>query len=72
MISRQQFINKLRGLDDTFKRQAKRVDLWRKKGGTHYIPLPQNDRLEEEFVTSALRQAGCSAKEIRAFFAACK
>jgi hypothetical protein len=72
VISRQQYINKLRELDYTFKRQAKRVDLWRKRGGTHYIAVPQTDRLEDEFVTSSLRQAGRSPEEIHAFLAACK
>lgn len=72
VISRQQYINKLRELDYTFKRQAKRVDLWRKRGGTHYIAVPQTDRLEDEFVTSSLRQAGCRHEEIQSFLASCK
>jgi hypothetical protein len=72
VISRQQYLNKLRELDYTFKRQAKRVDLWRKRGGTHYIAVPQNNQLEDEFVTSSLRQAQCSPEEIRTFLAACK
>ena len=38
MISKSQYINKLRELNYTFKRQAPRADLWRKRGGTHYIP----------------------------------
>ena len=72
MISKQHFINKIRELGYTFKRQADRVDLWRKKGGTHYISVPRSDYLEDEFVSSSLRQAGCPRDEILAFIAAAK
>jgi hypothetical protein len=53
VIPRQQFINKIRSLDYTYKSQQKRTDLWCKKGGTHFISVPQNAMLEEEFVVSA-------------------
>ena len=72
MISKTPFVNKIRELDYTFKRQAPRVDIWRKKGGTHYISVPRADQLEDEFVTHALRQAGCTREEILAFLSSAK
>ena len=70
MIHRSHFVNKLRLLDYTFKARQKRTELYRRKGGTHYVSVPLADLLEEEFVTFSLRQAGCTAEEIKAFLAA--
>lgn len=72
MIPRQHFINKIRTLQYVFKRQAKRVYLYRKQGGTHYIAVPMANHLEDEFVKSALKQAGCNDEEIKAFIGASK
>jgi hypothetical protein len=72
LTTREQFINKIRALGYSFKRQAKRVQLYRKQGGTHRIAVPQSDLLEDEFVESALKQAGCPPAEIRAFLSASK
>ena len=70
MIPKSHYINKLRQLNYTFKETKKRVDLWRKQGGTHYIAVPRNELLEEEFVISSLRQAGCNDSDITGFIAA--
>ena len=72
MVRREKFVNKIRSLGYTFKSQQKRTYLYRKAGGTHYIPVPKADLLEDEFVNSSLRQAGCSQDEIRAFLADAK
>ena len=72
MIPRQHFVNKLRKLDYTYKAKQKRTELWRKRGGTHYVSMPLSDLLEEEWVTSTLRQAGCTQDEIGSFIAAAK
>ena len=72
MIPRQHFVNKLRELHYTYKTKQKRTELWRKRGGTHYISMPLSDLLEEEWVTSTLRQAGCTQDVIRSFIAAAK
>ncbi len=72
MIPRSHFINKIRALGYTFKTRQKRTQLWRKRGGTHYLSVPLSDRLEEGFVVSSLRQAGCKDDEIRAFIASAK
>ena len=72
MIPRSHYVNKIRSLNYTYKSRQKRTDLWRKRGGTHYISVPQSELLEEEFVFSSLRQAGCNEDEIRAFIASAK
>ena len=65
VIPKSQYVNKIRSLGYTYKSRQKRTDLWRKTGGTHYISVPLTDSLEEEFVSSSLRQAGCSDEEIK-------
>ena len=72
MVSKESFVNKIRKLGYTFKTQLKRVDLWRKSGGTHCIFVPRCDKLEDEFVTSSLRQAGETDANIRAFLSSAK
>lgn len=72
MIPRSHYINKIRELNYTYKSRQKRTDLWRKRGGTHYISVPLSDKLEEEFVVATLRQAKCHDDEIRAFINAAK
>lgn len=70
MIAKQSFVNKIRELGYVYKRQQKRTDLWRKSNGTHYISVPRSDKLEEEFVISALRQAKVPDDDIKSFIAA--
>jgi hypothetical protein len=72
MIRRQTFINKIRSLNYYFKSRQKRTYLYRKRGGTHYISVPMADQLEDEFVISALCQAGLSHSEAQAFLASAK
>ena len=72
MVPRQSFINKIRSLDYTYKSQQKRTYLWRKIGGTHYISGPRVELFEDEFVKSALRQAGVSEQDIQSFLSDAK
>jgi hypothetical protein len=72
MVPHASFINKIRALDYTYKTRQKRTDLWRKKGGTHYMSVPLCDFLTDEYVTSALTQAGCTAAQVKEFLAAAK
>ncbi len=72
MIPRQHFLNKIRDLNYSYKKRAKRVDLYKKQGATHRIFLPQVKQLEDEFVKSSLKQAGCGEEEINAFIASCR
>ncbi len=69
MVRRDTFLNKIRELDYTLKSETRRVHIFRKKGGTHYITLHKCDKLEDEFVRSSLAQAGVKHAEIEAFIA---
>lgn len=51
-----------RDLGYTYKGRQKRTDLWRHTNGTHYASVPLADLLEEEYVTSVLRQASCTSR----------
>ena len=70
MIRRTTFINKIRELGFTFKREQRRTQLWRKSGTTDCISVPTKDLLDEVYVKSSLFQAGLSKDEVDAFFAA--
>lgn len=71
-MRRQSFINKIAELGYHYKTQQKRTYLYRKTGGTHYISVPMADFLADEYVTSTLRQAGCSEEHIKAFIVSAK
>lgn len=72
MVRRETFINKIRTLKYYFVSKQKRTDLWRKRGGTHYISIPLRDLLEDDFVISSLRQAGVPDDEIHSYLASAK
>lgn len=72
VIPRSHFVNKIRELGYTYKTRQKRTQLWRKRGGTHCMSVPLTDHLEDEYVISTLRQAGCKDDEIRRFLIAAK
>lgn len=72
MISREAFINKIRELDFTFKRQQRRTFLWRQRAGRVRIVVPKADLLEEEFVAINLRRAGLDEAAIKKFIGEAK
>ena len=72
MIRRAHFINKIRELGYTFKVEKKRVYIWRKIGGTHFILVPKASLLDEDLVISALRQTDASEGEIQSFISSAK
>lgn len=72
MIGRQQLINKLRDLGYTYKRKGKRVEIWRRKGGTHCVGIPTNAKVDEDNVMAILRQCGVPENDITAFIGAAK
>ena len=72
MVTRESFINKIRELNYTYKTLQKRTELWRKIGGTHRMSVPRCNMLEDEYVMSTLRQAGCSEEEIKRFISSVK
>lgn len=67
MVLRTTYLNKIRDLGYTLKAETKRVHIWRKKGGMHFIPVHKTDKLEDEFVKSTLSQAGMKDADIKAF-----
>lgn len=69
MVLRNTFINKIRDLNYTLKGETRRVHIFRKKGGTHYITVHKCDKLEEDFVRSSLGQAGMSRADVDTFIA---
>ena len=72
MISKAHFVNKLRELGFTFKTQAKRVDIWRLKGGTQYVSVRRKKKLSEAWVILTLRNLGVCADEIQEFIKSSK
>lgn len=67
MISKRHFVNKLKDLGYVFKEQLHYQERYRLKGGVHIIHIPRRDKLDEDFIRSTLKQAGCSTEEIHAF-----
>ncbi len=70
-VSREQVITRLREAGFSFKKQAKRVDLYRQHGSGERVFLARNARLEERYVRIVLQQAGLTRPEIEEFFANC-
>ncbi len=69
MISQKRFVKKLRELGYAFKGRTKseRSDMYRKKGGTHYVMLPRQDNLSDLWVRATLHTCGVTAEDIEAF-----
>ena len=65
MIPREKFINKLRELGYTFKRDCDRTYLWRR--GVHRVFVPKKSTVSEEWARQTLRQCGVSDAEIDKF-----
>ena len=72
MISRDHFINKIGELKFSYKDTLKRTFLYRQAGTTNVIYVPRKKLVSEEYVTSQLRQLGCTAEEIVSFIASAK
>jgi hypothetical protein len=72
MATREQVINKLRAAGYRFKRDAWRVSIFKKQGGTHRIEVPKRDILDEEWVRAAFRQADITREEIDEFLRQCR
>ena len=72
VIRRDQFINKIRELGYRHKRSTERVDIYKKRGQTHRITIPRRKDLDEKYVRSTLRQAGCTTENIESFIMSCR
>jgi hypothetical protein len=67
MATREEVINKLKEAGYKFKRNAWRVTVFKKQGGTHRVHVPVRDIISDEWVRSAFRQCGMTPEEVEAF-----
>ena len=73
MVPRERLINKLRELGYTYRDQTLRSQLWRKRGGTHYVWIPKKeDPVSETYVRNLLRQCGMQPADVDTFIGACR
>jgi hypothetical protein len=66
-ITREQVRNRLLQAGWHFKRQAEKVDLYRKPGSALRVALPRRDLLPEVSVRTILAQAGLTQADIEQF-----
>jgi hypothetical protein len=71
VISKTQYINKLRDLGYKFQDQADRVEIWRHPTTLHRVMIRRHNKFPEADVGSQLRQCGCSEEDIKKFFSEC-
>lgn len=70
LIPRERIINKLREMNYTFKRQAPRVEIYKK--GPDRIEVPRKDLIDERWVRSVLGFRRIPPADIDAFVRAAK
>lgn len=68
-ISREQVINRLREAGWSFKRQASRVEIYKKKGSAQRLSVAHRKQLELPYVRIVLQQAGLTKHQIERFIA---
>jgi len=64
-VPRERFLNFVRARGYKFKRQALRIEFY--KRGTDHIAIPRRDLLEERWVRIVLAQRGVPPNEVDAF-----
>ena len=68
MVPNAALINFLRReLNYTFKRQTERVDVYKKRGGTHRVLIKKNASHTPEYARSILRSVGMDDEAIERF-----
>lgn len=67
MIKRERIVNALRDKNFSFKRQADRVDIYKKNGASTLVTLRRVDLVTPEYAGTLLRQAGFNDVEIKKF-----
>jgi len=65
MLKRERFINKLRELSYSFKKETQNTYAYRK--GTHWVFVPKADLVSETWARATLGTCGCQANEIEEF-----
>ena len=63
-MTRQELIDVLREKNFYFKRQAKRTQIWRQRGGLRHVAVPDKRVLSRQQAGVVLYQAGLSKEEI--------
>ena len=63
-MTRKRLLKALRAHNFYFKRKAKKVEMWRERGGTRRLAVPFKKDLSPEQAWLVLYQAGLSKKEI--------
>jgi hypothetical protein len=66
-MRRDRIISKLRELGYGFKRDAWRVQIFRHPVTLDVIAVRKRDDIDDDWVRSVLRQAGCSKEDIERF-----
>lgn len=72
MIPHDALVNKLRSLNFTFKRQADRVEIYRKRGDTTIVSIRRHDLHDEDAVRCHLKMAGADHGDVESFIASCR
>ena len=67
MIRRERFVNKLNELGYRYNSQGDRAMLYKKSSKPGYVTVPKRDLLDESYVRSQLRLAGCTVEQIENF-----
>lgn len=70
-MRRERIIAKLRELGYKFKRDAWRVQIFRNPATMHLVQVRKRDDVDDDWVRSVLKQAGCSKEEIERFLGQC-
>jgi hypothetical protein len=70
-VSREQVVRCLRDAGWTFKRQAPKVDIWKKRGAVSRISIPRRDLLPMTAVLTILKSAGLTPQQIEDFLRSC-
>ncbi len=72
MISTKRFVNKLREIGYSYKDRTKRMEVYRKDGGTHIVMVPRKTQVTELWAINTLKQCGCTDDEITDFIRDCR
>ena len=66
-VNKRQLVNCLRQRGYTFKRQGKRREVWKKKGGTTRVFVPMKASIDSREAVVVLKQAGLSSEQVDEF-----
>ncbi len=72
MIPNDALTNAVRSLGYKFKRQADRVNIFKKTGGTERVAIRRNVMHDEDYAVQVLRQAGMAPGDIERFIQSVK